>query len=65
MKLFYLVVGLCASLLVFDIKVFFKGNLLLLTPVDGAEATTEEKQTQVGRLWWRTESGVASGEWCE
>ena len=40
-KLFYLAVGTCTNTLILNVKVFFKGNLLLLTPIDRAEAATE------------------------
>ena len=40
-KLFYLAVGTSANTLILNVKVFFKGNLLLLTPIDRAEAATE------------------------
>jgi hypothetical protein len=40
-KLFYLAVGMCADTLILNVEVFFKGNLLLLTPIDRAEAATK------------------------
>jgi hypothetical protein len=40
-KLFYLAVGMRTNTLILDVKVFFEGYLLLLTPIDRAEAATE------------------------
>ncbi len=32
---------MCADTLIFNVEIFFKGNLLLLTPIDSAEAAAE------------------------